>query len=73
MVEPLEEELLAGGATEELLAGGALLEEAGAWLIFVGIFLVIFAAVALIYEVAFRIKGAKYNGLLGQYKKNLEK
>ena len=48
-------------------------EKAGAWLIFVGIFLVIFAAVALSYGVAFRIKGAKYNGLLGQYKKNLEK
>lgn len=48
-------------------------EEAGAWLVFVGIFLVILAAVALAYAVAFRIKGAKYNGLLGQYKKNLEK
>ena len=41
-------------------------------LMWISIGLVIFAAVALIYGVAFRIKGAKYNGLLGQYKKNLE-
>lgn len=40
------------------------------WLIFIGIFLVIFVVMTLSFELAFRVTGKRYDGLLGQYKKN---
>jgi hypothetical protein len=41
----------------------------GAWLIFIGIFILAFAAMTLGFEIYFRVTGKKYDGLLGQYKK----
>ena len=59
-----------------LLTGCALLfkwfptDEMVNWLMFVGIFLLIFIVMTLSFELFFRLTGKKYDGLLGQYKKN---
>lgn len=44
------------------------------WLVFIGIFLMIFLIITLLFELHFRAAGRKYDGLLGQYKrqKNIE-
>ncbi len=39
------------------------------WLIFLGIFLAIFVVMTLGFEIYFQIQGKKYDGLLGQYRK----
>ena len=39
------------------------------WFIFIGIFLVVFVIITLMFELHFRAAGRKYDGLLGQYKK----
>lgn len=44
----------------------------GAWLLFLGLALAVFAAMALGFEMYFRIAGRKYDGLLGQYRKQHE-
>ena len=38
------------------------------WLIFIGIFLLVFAAMTLGFEIFYRVTGKKYDGLLGQYR-----
>lgn len=43
-----------------------------AWIIFVGIFLLAFAAMTAFFEIYYRIVGKKYDGLLGQYKRTKE-
>ncbi|MEE0102508.1 MAG: hypothetical protein U0I48_12325 [Acutalibacteraceae bacterium] len=43
------------------------------WLIFIGIFLLVFAAMTLGFEIFYRVTGKKYDGLLGQYKRDKEK
>ena len=39
------------------------------WLIFLGIFFAIFVVMTLGFEIYFQIQGKKYDGLLGQYRK----
>lgn len=43
------------------------------WLVFIGIFLLVFAGMTIGFEVYYRITGKKYDGLLGQYKRDKEK
>ena len=44
-------------------------ENASSWLIFLGIFLLIFVGMTAGFEVYFRMQGKKYDGLLGQYRR----
>lgn len=44
----------------------------GAWALFLGIALIVFAAMTLGFEMYFRVAGRKYDGLLGQYRKEHE-
>jgi hypothetical protein len=61
-----------------LLAGIAFvfewfpIESGGAWLSFVIIFLIIFIGTIIGFEVYYRVMGKKYDGLLGQYRKQRE-
>lgn len=48
------------------------LENPGAWLLFCAIFLAVFAVMIVGFEVYFRIAGQKYDGLLGQYRRQKE-
>lgn len=48
------------------------MDESGAWLLFIGIFFLIFLAMTLGFEIYFRITGRKYDGLIGQYRKQKE-
>ena len=48
-------------------------EEFGSWAIFVGIFVGIFCIMTLAFELYYRYMGKKYDGLLGQYRKQQEK
>lgn len=43
-----------------------------AWLLFSGIFLGITGVLTLFFEIIFRLKGKKYQGLLGAYKRQRE-
>lgn len=47
-------------------------EEFGSWVVFAGIFLGIFCIMTLAFEIYFRCMGKKYDGLLGQYRKQQE-
>lgn len=47
-------------------------ERAGNWILFVGIFFLIFAVIALGFDIYFQITGRKYDGLIGQYRKSKE-
>lgn len=47
-------------------------EVGGAWITFAAIALAIFVAVSAGFELYFRLSGKKYDGLLGQYRKNRE-
>ncbi|MCL2564166.1 MAG: hypothetical protein FWE08_09080 [Oscillospiraceae bacterium] len=42
------------------------------WLTFVGVFLLVFIGGTIAFEVYFRVMGKKYDGLLGQYRKQRE-
>ena len=44
----------------------------GAWLLFLGIALAVFAAMTLGFELYFRIAGRRYDGMLGQCRKEHE-
>ena len=44
----------------------------GSWLTFIIIFIAIFIVMTIGFEIYFRIAGKKYDGLLGQYKKERE-
>ena len=46
--------------------------EAGSWLIFTIVFLVVFVVMIVGFEIYFRLMGRKYDGLLGQYRKQRE-
>ncbi|MCI9164670.1 MAG: hypothetical protein HFF64_01575, partial [Oscillospiraceae bacterium] len=48
------------------------MERAEAWIMFVGIFFLIFIAMTIGFDVYFRITGRKYDGLMGQYRKQTE-
>ena len=62
-----------------LLAGTAWLfrwfpvEQAGAWLIFTASFLAAFVLFTLGFEIFYRSAGRKYDGLLGQYRREKER
>lgn len=47
-------------------------ENAASWLIFLGIFLCVFVVMTAGFEIYFRIQGQKYDGLLGQYRRERE-
>lgn len=47
-------------------------ENAANWLFFVGVFLALFAAISLAFEVGFRLRRKVYDDALGRYKKNGE-
>ena len=47
-------------------------QKSGAWLLFLGVALAVFAAMAFGFEMYFRVAGRKYDGLLGQYRKEHE-
>lgn len=44
----------------------------GSWLIFIGLFLLIFAVMTIGFEIYYRAAGHKYDGLLGQYRRERE-
>ncbi|MEG2053683.1 MAG: DUF3021 family protein, partial [Oscillospiraceae bacterium] len=44
-------------------------EVTGAWIIFIGLFVLVFVGITIGFEIYFRVTGKKYDGLLGQYKK----
>ena len=47
-------------------------ENIGSWITFMIIFIAIFIVMTIGFEIYFRIAGKKYDGLLGQYKKERE-
>ena len=47
-------------------------ENIGSWITFIIIFIAIFIVMTIGFEIYFRIAGKKYDGLLGQYKKERE-
>ena len=62
-----------------LLAGAAWLfrwfptDQVGAWLVFGGAFAAAFAVFTLGFELFYRAAGRKYDGLLGQYRRERER
>jgi len=48
------------------------IENAGAWLTFIGAFFLTFAVMTIGFDIYFRITGRKYDGMLGQYRKEKE-
>lgn len=47
-------------------------EISGGWIIFIAIFLLAFIGLTIGFEICYRLTGKKYDGLLGQYKKQTE-
>lgn len=43
-------------------------ESMGAWVLFIGIFIICFVVSTILFEIHFRITGDKYTGLLNEYK-----
>ena len=70
--------MLFGALFLPLLTGIALIfgwfpaHKPGAWLLFLGLALAVLAAMTLGFEFYFRVAGRKYDGLLGQYRKEHE-
>lgn len=48
------------------------IEEAGAWAMFIGMFFLTFIVMTIGFDIYFRITGRKYDGLLGQYRREKE-
>lgn len=48
------------------------MDRAGAWAIFIGIFFLIFLVMTVGFELYFQVTGRKYDGLIGQYRKQKE-
>lgn len=48
------------------------IEQAGAWAVFIGIFFLIFIIMTIGFDIYFRVTGRKYDGMLGQYRKEKE-
>ena len=46
--------------------------QAGAWVLFVGIFFLIFLVMTVGFDVYFQFTGRKYDGLIGQYRRKKE-
>lgn len=47
-------------------------EEAGAWMVFLGTFFATFIVMTIGFDIYFRLTGRKYDGLLGQYRREKE-
>lgn len=47
-------------------------EEAGAWAMFIGIFFLFFVLMTMGFDIYFRITGRKYDGMIGQYRREKE-
>ncbi|MDE7054520.1 MAG: hypothetical protein K2O84_06845 [Oscillospiraceae bacterium] len=47
-------------------------ERASAWIMFIGIFFLIFLGMTIGFDIYFRITGRKYDGMLGQYRRQKE-
>lgn len=47
-------------------------EKAGAWAVFIGMFFLIFIVMTIGFDIYFRITGRKYDGMIGQYRKEKE-
>lgn len=47
-------------------------DQAGAWVLFIVIFFLIFLVMTVGFDLYFRVTGRKYDGLLGQYRKEKE-
>lgn len=47
-------------------------EQAGSWAIFIGMFFAVFIVMTIGFDIYFRITGRKYDGLLGQYRREKE-
>ena len=52
--------------------GGLLLRLTGAWAVFLGMFFLTFVGMTIGFDIYFRITGRKYDGLLGQYRREKE-
>lgn len=48
------------------------MEEAGAWAMFIGMFLLIFIGMTIGFDIYYRLTGRKYDGMIGQYRKQKE-
>lgn len=48
------------------------IKEAGSWLVFIGMFFLTFVVMTIGFDIYFRITGRKYDGMLGQYRKEKE-
>lgn len=48
------------------------MEQTGAWIMFIGMFFLIFVVMTIGFDIYFRITGRKYDGMLGQYRKEKE-
>ena len=48
------------------------MEKAGAWAMFIGMFFLIFIVMTVGFDIYFRITGRKYDGMIGQYRKEKE-
>ena len=48
------------------------MEKAGAWAIFIGMFFLIFIVMTIGFDIYFRITGRKYDGMIGQYRREKE-
>lgn len=47
-------------------------DRVGAWVMFVGIFFLIFLVMTIGFDIYYRVTGRKYDGLIGQYRKKKE-
>lgn len=48
-------------------------DQAGAWVLFAGIFFLIFLVMTVGFDIYFQLTGKKYDGLIGQYRRKKEK
>lgn len=46
--------------------------QTGSWAMFIGIFFLIFLVMTIGFDIYFRVTGRKYDGLIGQYRKQKE-
>lgn len=47
-------------------------EQAGAWVLFIAIFFLIFLVMTAGFDIYYRVSGRKYDGLIGQYRRKKE-
>lgn len=48
------------------------IEKTGAWVMFIGIFFLIFLVMTIGFDIYFQITGRKYDGMIGQYRREKE-